>query len=73
MTAKRIKVNIRRVAQRRPTVCELLLYAVLPFMLAMAGVMPTTAIVVLPFAFPLLYLLFRRFGIYLPLSCIAAY
>ena len=73
MTAKRVKVNIRRVPQRRPTVCELLLYAVLPFLLAMAGVMPTTAIVVLPFVFLLLYLLFRRFGIYLPLSCIAAY
>ena len=73
MTIKVNKTPIRRIRQRRPTVCELLLYAVLPFLLAMAGIMPTTAIVVLPFVFPLLYLLFRRFGIYLPLSCIFAY
>ena len=73
MTVKVNKTPIRRIPQRHPTVCELLLYAVIPFLLAMAGVMPTTAIVILPFVFPLLYLLFRRFGIYMPLSCIVGY
>ncbi|MDE6029106.1 MAG: hypothetical protein K2F90_02145 [Clostridiales bacterium] len=56
-----------------PSVCEVLLYAIIPFLLIAAGAMPATAIVILPITLPLLYLLYKRFGPYLPLGCIAVY
>lgn len=62
-----------RVPQLRISRYELVLYAILPFLLIMMGAMPTAALFVLPLALMLLFLLYRRFGLYLPTSCIAAY
>lgn len=56
-----------------PNVCEVLLYFIIPFLLIAAGAMPSSAILILPAVLPLLYLLYRRFGPYLPLSCISVY
>lgn len=52
---------------------EPVLYALLPILLATAGVLPTLAAVMLIFALPILFLLYRRLGAYMPLFCIAAY
>lgn len=65
--------RLKSVPQRAISVYELLLYAVLPFLLIMCGAMPTTAPLILPFVLPLLYLLYRRFGPYLSGMCIAVY
>lgn len=54
-------------------VCEVLLYFVIPFLLIMCGAMPSVAILILPIVLPMLYLLYKRFGPYLPLSCIILY
>lgn len=56
-----------------PNVCEVLLYFIIPFLLIAAGTMPSTAILILPVVLPLLYLLYKRFGPYLPLGCIVFY
>lgn len=39
----------------------------------MAGAMPSSALLLMPVILPLLYLLYRRFGIYFPMSCVCAY
>lgn len=65
--------ELRRVPQRPICVCEIVSYAILPFLLIMAGAMPTAALPVLPAALVMLYLLFRRFGIYLPVACTVVY
>ena len=52
---------------------EIILYAVLPGLLAFAGAMPVLALPALFFAFPVLYLMYRRFGIYLPEACVICY
>ena len=62
-----------RVPQRPVGVCELLSYAILPFLFIMAGAMPTAALPVMPAIIVLLYLLFRRFGAYFPAACVAGY
>lgn len=59
--------------KRAPQVCEVLLYFIIPFLLIAAGAMPSTALPILPIVLPLLYLLYRRFGPYLPLSCVVFY
>lgn len=61
------------VLKSKPTVCEVLLYFIIPFLLTAAGAMPSTAIVILPIVLPLLYVLYKRFGPYLPLGCIVLY
>ncbi len=62
-----------RVPQRPVGVCELLSYVILPFLFIMAGAMPTAALPVMPAIIVLLYLLFRRFGAYFPVACVAGY
>ena len=54
-------------------VCEVLLYTALPLLLTLAGFFPTIAIFILPAVLPLLYVLYKRFGPYLPLGCIMVY
>lgn len=48
-------------------------YFILPLLLVWAGVMPSTAIFAMFAALPLLYLLYRRFGIYFPSVCVIVY
>ncbi|MDE5592648.1 MAG: hypothetical protein K2I75_01805 [Clostridiales bacterium] len=67
------KSTVNTSLKSRPSVCEVLLYFIIPFLLIAAGAMPSTAIVILPITLPLLYLLYKRFGPYLPLGCIAFY
>ncbi|MDE7107525.1 MAG: hypothetical protein K2O39_04305, partial [Clostridiales bacterium] len=67
------KINANTVLKARPSVCEILLYFIIPFLLIAAGAMPSTAILILPIVLPLLYLLYKRFGPYLPLGCIVFY
>ncbi len=55
------------------SISEMLLYLVLPFLLIMAGAMPSAAVAVMFFILPILYLLYRRFGIYMPFSCVVCY
>lgn len=52
---------------------EYFLYAIVPCLLIAAGLFPTIAIVFTVTVLPILYLLYRRFGVYLPLSCIMFY
>lgn len=65
--------ELRRLPQRRISVYELLLYAALPFLLAMTGAMPTASLFLLPFELSILFLLYRRFGIYFPAAVIVGY
>ena len=67
------KINANTTLKSRPSVCEVLLYFIIPFLLIAAGAMPSTAILILPIVLPLLYLLYKRFGPYLPLGCIVFY
>ena len=52
---------------------EVLLYVSVPLLLSAAGFFPTFALIILPEVLPLLYVLYRRVGPYLPLSCIIIY
>lgn len=52
---------------------EMILYLTLPFLLVMCGAMPSSALFVLPAVLPMLYLLYRRFGPYMPIACICCY
>lgn len=67
------KINANTALKSPPKVCEVLLYFIIPFLLIAAGAMPSTAILILPITLPLLYLLYKRLGPYLPLGCIAFY
>ena len=60
-------------AQPAHIVCEILPIVSVPLLLTVAGAFPSCAIVVLIAVLPLLYALYRRFGPYLPLSCIVIY
>ena len=64
---------LRRVPQRAISPCEALSYAVLPFLLIMCGAMPSSALFVMPILLCLLFVLYRRFGLYLPAACVIAY
>ncbi len=66
-------VNVNTALKSSPSVCEVLLYFIIPFLLIAAGAMPSTALLILPIVLPLLYLLYKRFGPYLPLGCIVFY
>ncbi len=65
--------GLRRVPPLKASPYEYVLYALVFPLLLMAGAMPTTALFVMPCALPLLYLLYRRFGAYLPLACVGGY
>ncbi|MBD5131084.1 MAG: hypothetical protein HDT28_00585 [Clostridiales bacterium] len=65
--------ELRRVPQYAVPVYELLSYALVPLFLIMAGAMPSSALMLMPIILPMLYLLYRRFGLYLPLGCVIAY
>lgn len=67
------KATVNITLKSPPAVCEILLYFIIPFLLVAAGAMPSTAILILPVVLPLLYLLYKRFGPYLPLGCIVFY
>lgn len=68
-----IAAESRRVPQRAVSPYEYALYAVAFLMFVMAGAMPTAAIFVLPLIVPALYVLYRRFGAYLPTACVGFY
>ncbi|MCH5165334.1 MAG: hypothetical protein J1G01_02920 [Clostridiales bacterium] len=65
--------ELNKVPQCAVSVCEILSYAVLPFLFMMAGAMPSAALFILPIILCMLFLLYRRFGLYLPVSCIVGY
>ncbi len=67
------RARARRIPPRKTSVYEILSYAILPFLLIMAGAMPSTAVWLMPIILPFLYLLYRRFGAYFPLACIVCY
>lgn len=67
------RARLRRVPQRGISVYELLTYAILPFLLIMAGAMPSAAVWLMPIILPFLYVLYRRFGAYFPLACVFVY
>ncbi len=67
------RVGYRRIPQRPISVCEIVSYAILPFILIMCGAMPSAALFFLPVALAFLYVLYRRFGAYFPFACIAVY
>lgn len=52
---------------------EIVLYALLPVLLVFAGVKPIWALPALFVALPILYLQYRRFGIYLPEAVVLCY
>ena len=52
---------------------EISLYFAAPLLLIVAGVFPPVAIFIMPAVLPSLYILYRRVGPYLPLSCIVFY
>ncbi|MCH5155457.1 MAG: hypothetical protein J1F69_02520 [Clostridiales bacterium] len=62
-----------RVLISPPKIGEILLYFTAPILLIVAGFFPIVAILIIPAVLPPLYLLYRRFGPYLPLSCIVVY
>lgn len=64
---------LRAVPAKRVPRREALLYAALPALFAVIGFYPVAAPFVLPELLALLYLLYRRFGIYLPLWCVGMY
>lgn len=64
---------MRRVPQRPPSAYEIAAYFVVPALLVAMGAMPSVALFFLPVTLPMLYLLFRRFGAALPLSCVIFY
>lgn len=71
MNTGRAKANIHIIRARKAG--ELLLYFAVPLLFTLAGAMPSVALPILPVVLPLLYLLYRRFGPYLPLSCVVFY
>lgn len=64
---------MRRIPQRRASVCEILSYAILPFLLIMCGAMPSSALFIMPIILCMLFLLYRRFGPYFPIACVIGY
>lgn len=65
--------KLRNIPQRKVSPYECVLYALVFPLLLMAGAMPLTALILLPFVLPVLYLMYRRFGAYLPFSCVLCY
>jgi len=71
-SAERI-ARLRGVPSRPLSVWETCLYFALPALFLLVGFIPAAALFVLPEILALLYLLYRRFGIYFPLCCIGTY
>ena len=71
MNNGKAKTNIHVIRTRKAG--EVLLYLVVPLLLALAGILPSVALIILPVVLPLLYLLYRRFGPYLPIMCVVFY
>lgn len=71
MNVGRGKSNTKR--GRAKKAGEIFLYFAVPLLLVLAGALPSVALLILPVVLPLLYLLYRRFGPYLPLSCVVFY
>lgn len=72
-TADKRTDELLHVPQKRQSPFEIALYSLVPLLLIMAGAMPSTAVFIVPFVLPLLYLLYRRFGMYLPFCCVLFY
>lgn len=71
-TPERI-AELNRVPNRAPSRWEIIAYLATPCLLGVAGAFPVAAIIVMPAILVLLYLLYRRFGVYLPMFCVACY
>lgn len=65
--------KLRGTPQRPIPRLEIAGYALVPLLLLMAGVMPSSGMFIMPIVLPLLYLLFRRFGACFPVSCVLGY
>lgn len=72
LSARRL-AELNRTPQRAPSRWEIVAYAALPVLLGLAGAFPTAALFLLPIILSLLYLCYRRLGIYLPLMCVISY
>ena len=70
---KKTSANANKFKKAPRTVGDILLFALVPGLLTLAGVFPVVAVFILPAALPLLYVMYRRFGPYLPLFCIVCY
>lgn len=69
---ERIEKN-RILPQKKVPLWELAVYMLLPAALVSAGIFPLIGIIIMPIALVLLYFVYRRYGIYLPIFVIAAY
>jgi len=67
------RARLLRISQKPPAAAELAAYALVPVLLAVSGAFPTIALFFAPAALPLLYLLYRRLGAALPISCVGFY
>lgn len=65
--------KLRGTPQRPIPRLEIAGYALVPLLLLMAGVMPSSGMFIMPIVLPFLYLLFRRFGACFPVSCVFGY
>ena len=65
--------ELKKIPQRMQSPYEIAAYFIVPMLLVAAGAMPSVALFLLPVILPMLYLLFRRFGAVLPLSCVFFY
>lgn len=70
---KKVTENAKIPTKPSHIVREVLLYVSVPVLLTAASFFPTFALIILPAVLPLLYVLYRRFGPYLSLSCIVVY
>lgn len=65
--------ELRRVRPVALAPYEYAVYALPLPLLVMAGAMPAAGLVTVPLCLPLLYLMYRRLGVYFPLSCVFGY
>lgn len=65
--------KLRRIPQRTISAYETLSCAILPFLLIMCGAMPSSALFIMPISLCLLFVLYRRFGLYFPIACVIGY
>ena len=64
---------LRGAPQKKIPPYECILYAAAFLLFVAAGAMPTAAVLAVPLLVPALYLLYRRFGAYLPTACLLFY
>lgn len=65
--------ELNRVPNLSPSRWEMIAYLAAPILLGFAGAFPIAALFVMPIVLILLYLLYRRFGVYLPAFTVACY